>query len=112
MHPRPVHDADYRATMTSTSPHPNPGGLCRKCADCPALCNGTELQLKLIALPEASATILSTLTTRQQPIMQLVIDGHPSKNCDHDPRMGCCESDLKKVSMGRPFKFPINPRLW
>jgi DNA-binding CsgD family transcriptional regulator len=84
MHPRPVHDADYRATMTSTSPHPNPGGLCRKCADCPALCNGTELQLKLIALREAAATILSTLTTRQQPIMQLVIDGHPSKNIAAD----------------------------
>ena len=60
MHPRPVHDADYRATMTSTSPHPNPGGLCRKCADCPALCNGTELQLKLIALREAAATIIDS----------------------------------------------------
>lgn len=79
MHPRPVHDADYRATMTSTSPHPNPGGLCRKCADCPALCNGTELQLKLIALREAAATILSTLTTRQQPIMQQSSTGTRAK---------------------------------
>jgi FixJ family two-component response regulator len=77
-----MHDANYRATMTSTSPHRIQAAY--KCADCPALCNGTELQLKLIALREAAATILSTLTTRQQQIMQLVIDGHPSKNIAAD----------------------------
>jgi hypothetical protein len=34
MHPRKMHDADCRATMFS-SPHPNPDGLSKKCANCP-----------------------------------------------------------------------------
>jgi two-component system CheB/CheR fusion protein len=66
--------------MFSSRPIPNPDGLSNKCATCPALRDGTELQFKLIALREAAAAILSTLTKRQLEIMQLVIDGHPNKN--------------------------------
>ncbi len=82
MHPHKMHDADCRPT--STRPHPSPGGLSNKCANCPALRDGTELQFELIALREAAVAILSTLTTRQQEIMQFVIDGHPSKNIAAD----------------------------
>jgi len=82
MQPRKVHDADCRPTMFSTRPLAD--GLSEKCAGCPALRDGTELQFKLIAQREATAMILSTLTIRQQQIMQLVIDGHPSKNIAAD----------------------------
>jgi two-component system, chemotaxis family, CheB/CheR fusion protein len=77
-----MHNAECRTTMSST--HLNPNGLSKKCANCPALLDGTELQLKLIVLRETAVNILSNLTTRQQQIMRLVIDGHPSKNIATD----------------------------
>ena len=84
MHPRKMHDTDCRPTMFSTRPHLKPTCLSSKCANCPALRDGTELQFKLIALREAASSILSTLTERQQEIMKLVIDGHPNKNIAAD----------------------------
>jgi len=84
MHPRKMHYADCRATMFSPSPHPALTRLSEKCAGCPALRDGKELQFKLIALREAAAMILSTLTIRQQEITQLAVDGHSSKNIAAD----------------------------
>jgi len=84
MHPSKMHGADCRPILFLTGPHLSLTSLSDKCANCPALRDSTELQFKLIALREAAATVLSTLTTRQQQIMQLVIDGHPSKNIAAD----------------------------
>ncbi len=84
MYPRKMHNADCRATMFSISPRLNPDGLSTKCAGCPALLDSTALQFKLIVLRDAAEKILSNLTTRQQQIMQLVIDGRPSKNIAAD----------------------------
>ena len=80
MYPRKINDAGCRPTMFSTRPRLTLAGVSEKCASCPALADGTELQFKLIVLREAAARILSNLTPRQEQIMRLVIDGHPSKN--------------------------------
>ena len=81
MQPRRMHD---EPTMFSTLLHLNPNRISHKCASCPARLEATELQSRLLALRESAETILSNLTTRQQQIMQLVIDGHPSKNIAAD----------------------------
>jgi two-component system CheB/CheR fusion protein len=70
--------------VVSTRSNLNSTALSTKCANCPALADGTELQFKLIVLRETAARILSNLTTRQQQIMQLVLEGHPSKNIAAD----------------------------
>jgi DNA-binding NarL/FixJ family response regulator len=84
MYPLKINDAGCRRTMFSTRPGLDPTSLSEKCANCPALADGTELQFKLIVLREAAARVLSNLTPRQEQIMQLVIDGHPSKNIAAD----------------------------
>ena len=81
MQPRRMHDAP---AMFSTLLHLNPNSISDKCDSCPARLQATELQSRLVALRESAETILSNLTTRQQQIMQLVIDGHPSKNIAAD----------------------------
>jgi DNA-binding CsgD family transcriptional regulator len=81
MKQRRMHD---EPTMFSPLLHLNPNRISDKCASCPARLEATELQSRLVALRESAETILSNLTTRQQQIMQLVIDGHPSKNIAAD----------------------------
>jgi DNA-binding NarL/FixJ family response regulator len=84
MYPLKVNDAQGETITFPARPNLAPDGLSTKCAKCPALADGTDLQFKLVVLREAAARSLSNLTTRQHQVMQRVLDGHPSKNIASD----------------------------